>query len=88
MKILLTSAFKKSIKRMKSADKSELDNQVRAIIESPENGDPKKGDLAGVFTVGFKMHGAQHRIAYCYDENAITLIAFGTRENFYSKLKR
>ena len=84
MKIQVTPAFKKAVKRLNPGDKKLLDEQVRALMKSPENGDPKKGDLSGVFTVAFKMHGAQHRIAYCYDDIAVTLIAFGTR----TKLKR
>lgn len=88
MKINVTTSFKKSIKRLNAKEKKELDEQVKAIAANPDAGDPKKGDLAGVYTVGFKLHGAQFRVAYRFTEKVVTLVAFGARENFYKRLKR
>ena len=88
MKIIITSSCKKSIKRLNAADKKTLDKGVKAIAADPGIGDPKKGDLSGVYTVAFKFQGAQHRLAYQFTKTELTLLAFGSRENFYKRLKR
>lgn len=87
MRILQTSAFKRSVKRLQPPEKALLDDQIRTIIAAPERGDRKKGNLAGVYTVKVFLHGAQFRLAYRFDQERLELIAFGPRENFYKGLK-
>ena len=88
MRITATPSFRRDVKRLDAGAKKVLDQHVRRIAESPAAGDPKKGDLAGVYSIGFKLHGGQFRIAYRFSENEVQLIAMGARENFYQKRKR
>ncbi len=87
MKAVVTTQFKKSIKHLTSNDKKILDDQIRRILKDPTIGDAKKGDLSGVYTVGFKLHGGNYRIAYEYSDVIVILLYFGSRENFYRDLK-
>ncbi len=82
-KILQSRTFERQIKKINKNDKKKIDDTVRKIIEAPEKGDPKKGNLAGVYTMTFGLHGAQHRLAYRFDAEKIELLSFGPRENFY-----
>ena len=88
MKITVTTSFRRATKCLNSHDKKELDNQVKVIAKDPSAGSEKKGDLAGVYTVSFKMHGGQFRVAYTFNDDEVVLIAFGARESFYDRLKK
>ncbi len=88
MRILQTSVFKRSTKRLKPVQKKELDAAVRLIVTKPDAGQMKKGDLAGVRVHKFHMQKAQVLLAYTYEDNTLTLLALGAHENFYRDLKR
>jgi len=82
-KIVQSKTFQRQAKKLSKNDKKTLDKAVRKVLQHPEAGDPKKGNLAGVFTIKFSMHGAQHRLAYRFDLHHIELVSFGPRQNFY-----
>lgn len=90
MRILQSRIFKKTVKRLHANQKSDLDETVRKIVERPECGAEKKGDLAGVRVLKFQMAGSLTLLAYEWDEMAetVTLLALGGHENFYRDLKR
>ena len=48
-------AFKKAYKRLHKSKKAEVDVAIREIIADPEIGEPKKGDLTGVYVHKFKV---------------------------------
>ena len=81
--ILQSRTFERQIKKVHKSDKKKIDETVRKIMKAREKGDLKKGNLAGVFTMTFGLHGAQHRLAYRFDADRIELLSFGPRENFY-----
>jgi mRNA-degrading endonuclease RelE of RelBE toxin-antitoxin system len=89
MKILQTVSFKKSIKRLHHNQISDLDNSIRKLIQTLFIGDLKKGDLTEVRVYKFKMKHSLILLAYIYDDTAqtITLLKFGSHENFYRDLK-
>ncbi|SFU95592.1 type II toxin-antitoxin system RelE/ParE family toxin [Alicyclobacillus macrosporangiidus] len=90
----LSSRAKRVLKKIK--DKALLckyRDAMRDICESPYEGDPKVGDLSGLFTVTFRYVDGAHRIAYTVVEEEDTepfvlVLLVGTRENFYEELKR
>ena len=90
MKVLQTSSFKKSVKKLHKNQKADLDVAVKAIMSAPLIGSLKVGDLAGVRVYKFKMQKQLTLLAYEFkdDEIILTLLALGTHENFYDKLKR
>jgi mRNA-degrading endonuclease RelE of RelBE toxin-antitoxin system len=85
-----TVHFQRTIKKFKKNQKTALDSAVKIIINDPEIGDLKVGDLSGVRVYKYKMVSSQYLLAYVYDEviNKITLLAIGVHENFYRDLKK
>ena len=57
------------------------------VERNPYQGDPKKGDLAGVLTYRFKMFEELWLIAYEFiGPQELRIIKIGVRENFYGDL--
>ena len=83
-----TSSFIRSTKKLHTNEKQVLDDIVRGIMESPEVGQKKVGDLSSVRVCKFKIHQTTYRLAYTVEEDLITLLYFGARQNFYRDLKR
>ena len=81
-------AFKKAYKRLHKSEKAELDAAIREIIANPEIGEPKKGDLAGVYVHKFKVNKQETLLAYEWDAKLRLLLLLGSHENFYRALKR
>lgn len=85
-----TSAFKKSVKRLKSNQKKDLDHAVKHVVQNPLAGERKQGDLDYLRVYKFKMVNQLTLLGYNYEDGAIvlTLMAVATHENFYRSLKR
>lgn len=90
MNIVEKAAFRKAAKKLKPNQQRDLQLAVKDIAENIYSGQMKKGDLSGIRVHKFKMVGQLTLIAYTYEEGTITLtlIAFGSHENFYRDLKR
>ena len=58
------------------------------LIENPEFGTEKKGDLKEVFIHKFKIKTIQYLLAYRFNEEKIELIMIGPHQNYYRDLKR
>jgi len=61
---------------------------VHKIAENPKIGELKKGDLSGVRVYKFDLLNQQMLLAYVELKKEITLIFFGSHENFYRDLKK
>ncbi|EOC99360.1 MULTISPECIES: type II toxin-antitoxin system RelE/ParE family toxin [Bacillota] len=74
-------------KPLKDAYKTAL----QKISKDPYIGQPKRGDLSGIYGYDVRYQGTNYEIAYTINEvngkKVIVLLA-GTRENFYEQLKR
>jgi mRNA-degrading endonuclease YafQ of YafQ-DinJ toxin-antitoxin module len=88
--IVQTNLFKKAVKKLRSNQKRDLDDAVKAIAQNPNIGQHKTGDLTSVLVHKFMMVNQLTLIAYAYHEQSITLtlLAIGTHENFYRDLKK
>lgn len=89
MKIVQTNRFEKAYKKLHKNQLVDANNAIKEIIENPEIGTLKKGDLADVRVYKFKMVGQLTLIAYSFEDKKIvlTLLAIGSHENFYRDLK-
>ena len=89
-KVLQTSTFKKAVKKLKKNQKADLDEAVRALVESPMLGEQKKGDLSFMRVYKFKMIKQLTLLGYSYEGGAVVLelLAFGSHENFYRDAKK
>lgn len=90
MKILQSGHFTRAIKRLHHQEKELLDKVVKVLVENPEAGDSKIGDLSGIRVYKFKVNLDRMLLAYLYnkDVDTLTLLAYGSHENFYRDLKK
>ena len=88
MKISQSRSFAHKVKKLKKAEKTTLDKEIKKILSNPEIGIEKKGDLRGVFVHKFKIKSTQHLLSYRFTETALELIMLGPHENYYRDLKK
>lgn len=88
MRILQSRSFEKKVKKLSKAEKSQLDDSIKLIIENPKIGSEKKGDLRGVFVHKFKVKTIQYLLAYRYSKETLELIMIGPHENYHRDLKK
>ena len=87
MRIIQSRSFAKKVKRFTREEKLILDQHVRDILDHPTIGQPKKGDLRGVYVHKFKIHTMQYLLSYRFVGDALELIMLGPHENYYRDLK-
>ena len=89
MKISQTPTFQRRYKKLKKNELDLANTGIREIIENPEVGVQKKGDL-GSLRVHKVYKGKQgFLIAYWVSKRKeLELIDLGPHENFYRDLKR
>jgi len=87
IQIQQSAMFKRAYKRLHPNQKADVDDAVADIVRDPTLGEPKKGDLAGVFVYKFKCNGQLMLLAYEYDPGTRLLLLLGSHENFYRDLK-
>jgi len=82
-----TNAFLRAYKKLHNNQKDAVDQAVADIVLNPVIGEPKKGDLAGVYVHKFKCVRQLFLLAYEFDPATRTLLLVGSHENFYRNLK-
>lgn len=87
--ILQAPNFKKAVKKLHPNQKKDLDEAVKHLIQIPELGEKKKGDLAYLRVYSFKMAKQETLLEYSYvkDQLVLELLALGSHENFYRDVK-
>lgn len=88
MKIIQTRSFEQRAKKFNQAQKAILDEQVKLILENPDIGDEKKGDLSEIYMHKFKIKTIQYLLAYRFNEEMLELIMVGPHQNYYRDLKK
>lgn len=90
MKIQQTKHFGRQKKKLNAQQIRELDKAVLFLMEHPEAGEQKRGDLSPIRVYKFRLQGQECLLAYCYalEAQSLCLYAVGPHENFYRDLKR
>jgi mRNA-degrading endonuclease RelE of RelBE toxin-antitoxin system len=88
--VLQTPGFKKTVKKLKANQKKDLDTAVKELMEDPDLGEQKKGDLSFLRVHKFKMNKQLTLLGYSFNDGTLTLelMALGSHENFYRDIKR
>ncbi|MBW2605209.1 MAG: type II toxin-antitoxin system RelE/ParE family toxin [Deltaproteobacteria bacterium] len=86
--IIQSPLFAKKKKRLHKNQIKDLDEAVRKIVQDPEIGNLKIGDLSGVRVYKFKSMNSVILLAYEVIESSIFLYTFGSHQNFYRELKK
>lgn len=84
---------KRYFKKLKEKPlKQQFHEAIQQIRLNPYVGEPKTGDLAGLYSYTIHYKGTQYRLAYRIAENdkgeLIVIVLAGSRETFYQDLKR
>ncbi|MFZ2843722.1 type II toxin-antitoxin system RelE/ParE family toxin [Psychrobacter sp.] len=89
LSVIQSHSFKKAVKKLHKNQKADLDAAVRTIIDNPNLGIQKVGDLSSVRIYKFKMLKQLTLLAYQIDNGqlVLTLLMVGTHENFYRDVK-
>ncbi len=87
MQIFQKPAFKRVYKKLHKNQLALVNKAIQTVIDHPEQGIEKRGDLAGVFVYKFNCLNQQYLLAYEWDEASRTLLLLGVHENFYRSLK-
>ena len=88
VQVLQSAVFSRTYKKLHKNQKVDVDDAVEAIIKTPDIGEAKRGDLAGVYVYKFKSNSQLMLLAYEYDPETRMLLLLGSHENFYRDLKR
>ena len=86
--IIQSALFLKKKKRLHKSEIKAPDDAVRKIIEVPEIGQLKTGDLSGVRLYKFRSLKKLTLLAYEISGDTLFLYTFGSHENFYRALKK
>lgn len=88
IQVTQTSAFARAYKKLHQKQKRDVDDAVDVIVANPLAGEPKRGNLAGVYVYKFKSQMQLMMLAYEFDPKTRHLLLLGSHENFYRELKR
>jgi mRNA-degrading endonuclease RelE of RelBE toxin-antitoxin system len=84
-----SNAFKKCVIKLSKQHKTMLDDEIRNLVNNPEIGERKKGDLDFLRVHKFKLSNQEVLLGYMYEEDKIvlTLLKLSAHENFYRDIK-
>lgn len=84
-----SNPFKKAVKKFSKQHKAILDEEVKKLVDNPELGERKKGDLDFSRVYQFKLSNQEVLLGYMYEEDKIilTLLKLRSHENFYHDIK-
>lgn len=90
VKVLQTSSFKKTTKKLHKNQKVDLDDAIRELMGNPRLGEQKKGDLSFMRVYKFQMEKQLTLLGYSYEDGSLVLelITLGSYENFYRDVKK
>lgn len=90
MNVLQKGEFKKAYKRLHENQLDVVNEAIETVMENPEIGEQKKGDLVKFRVYKFPVLDQLYLLGYVYDEakNTLILHAFGPHQNFYRDLKK
>ncbi|WP_201764478.1 type II toxin-antitoxin system RelE/ParE family toxin [Thermacetogenium phaeum] len=91
-KVIILPPAARFLKKLKEKPlKAAFQKAVDEILKNPYIGEPKTGDLSGIFCYDIYYNETNYELAYTIieeDDSTIVVILAGTRENFYEELKR
>lgn len=80
-KVIQSPNFARKVKKFHKNQKQVLDQRIKDLIENPQLGEEKKGDLKGIFVFKFKIKEQQNLLAYRIIKDRLELIMIDTHEN-------
>ncbi|NIP38059.1 MAG: type II toxin-antitoxin system RelE/ParE family toxin [Candidatus Dadabacteria bacterium] len=87
-KLFVSPLFGRKAKKFSKKEKEILDEQIQNILDNPDMGEEKKGDLLGVRVHKFKTNKQQMLLAYEVSDDELLLLTVGSYENYYRDLNK
>jgi len=88
MELEYKSPFHHFVKKQPRPFALALRDETAKVIQQPDIGEAKVGDLADFRVHKFTFNRQQYLMAYQHVENTLTFYMIGPHENFYDELKR
>lgn len=90
IEVFESRVFEKQMNKLSEAKCEVVDDEIEKIIDNPELGIRKKGDLSHLWVHKFKIDNQEVLLAYSWVEDRLELylINIGTHENFYTAIKK
>jgi len=86
--IIQSPIFAKQKKKLHKQQIRDLDQAVKSIVNNPQAGETKVGNLYNVQVYKYKSQNQQVLLAYEVVDSTLYLYTFGSHENFYRDLKK
>ena len=89
MQIKQTNRFKKTYKKLHSNQLIEINKAIDEVINNPEIGEQKKGNLSWLRVYKFNVLRQLTLLGYSLEKNGediLTFVEIGSHENFYRDL--
>lgn len=91
-KLIILHPAARYLKKLKEKSlKDKFQAAIDQILKDPYWGEPKTGDLSGIYCCDIFHNKTNYELAYTIveeNDEIIVIIMAGTRENFYEELKR
>ena len=91
-KLIILPPAARYLKKLKDKSlKNKFQAAIDQILKDPYWGEPKTGDLSGIYCCDIFHNKTNYELAYTIveeNDEIIVIIMAGTRENFYEELKR
>ncbi|MDR3265731.1 MAG: type II toxin-antitoxin system RelE/ParE family toxin [Synergistaceae bacterium] len=88
VEVVMMPPFKRTYRRLHENQKRAVNEAISEIVAHPEIGEPKRGDLEGVYVYKFQCVNQLTLLSYEYDLSTRVLLYLGVHENFYRDMKR
>lgn len=90
IEVYQSGRFEKAFNRLNEQEQDSVDDEIDRIIENPEIGERKKGDLSYLRVHKFYMGKQQYLLGYSWRDMKleIYLLSIGSHENYYDEQKR
>lgn len=91
-KLIILPPAARYLKKLKDKSlKNKFQAAIDQILKDPYWGEPKTGDLSGIYCCDIFHNKTNYELAYTIveeNDEIVVVILAGTRENFYEELKR
>ena len=85
-----SNLFSRQIAKLSEKQVKVVEDEIDKIIDDPETGERKVGDLSHLWVHKFKLDGQLVLLGYSWVENKLELylLNIGPHENFYQEVKK
>ncbi|MGL5814507.1 MAG: type II toxin-antitoxin system RelE/ParE family toxin [Aeromonas sp.] len=89
IEVFESNLFTRQLNKLPTKDLKVVEDEIERVINNPEIGELKKGDLSYLRVHKFKLNGQLVLLGYAWKdaELQLYLLSIGPHENFYDALK-